>query len=48
MFEIFITSLRQLSTTLLFVKKKKKKVKKEIVNIDHGDKRKGLMAEDQI
>ena len=47
MFEIFITSLRQLSTTLLFVKKKKK-VKIEILNIDHGDKRKGLMAKDQI
>ena len=51
MFEIFITSLRQLSTTVLFVikkKKKKKKLKKEIMNINHEDGRKGLMAKNQI
>ena len=49
MFEIFITSLRQLSTTVLFViKKKKKKLRKEIMNINHEDGRKGLMAKNQI
>ena len=48
MFEIFITSLRQLSTTVLFVIKKKKKLKKEIMNINHEDGRKGLMAKNQI
>ena len=42
MFEIFITSLRQLSTTILFVKN----LKEEIVYIDHEDGRKGLMVED--
>ena len=42
MLEIFITSLKQLSTTVLFVKKKK------IVYIHHEDEWKGLMIEDQI
>ena len=47
MFEIFITGLRQLSTTILFVKNKNKiKRGKEIVYIHHEDRRKGLMAED--